>query len=521
MAFISVKDFTTSLAVKLRTFLVNTDENVTVHGLVDSANGEILGTKTDAANTATNTTAVSMMSVFKQISASIQATATALGAAVFTRGGGVKDANTLRVTVATDDQMAPGPALMAASTPVTMATDQTAIPVGGFIAHGATDSGNPIKLGGKAFTGIPTPVSNGQRSDGWLDEYGRIVITDKDNELGVSTGTLASREMMVAERYAVLADSLADAIGSLWAQSTANGGTVTTTGGEGLLKTSTATNGSSQIVSTNIPHLPGQVSWMSATARFGDTGTAGDIRRLGVYTVSGTTPQDGFYFELNGTTLNAVTVKAGSATAVAQASWTRNGVAPFTLDTNYHSYEIRYGANTVWFYIDGVLRHSVAATTAPLSAVLSLPMAATNIKTSGATDITMAIRNIGAGRFGDNVAFDGAKIVRPHAPLEDLLTNVATSTAGANVSGLAAPGAGYRIYLCAVLISNTGGAASGQVSVTDGSGGTEKANIPYTQVGAVENLPVPIPFSFNTAVFVDPSGSDNMKITLIGFRARI
>lgn len=521
MSFVSVKDFTTGLAAKLRTFLVNTDENVTVHGLVDSANGEILGTKTDAANTATNATSVSMMSVFKQVSLSIQAVATTLGAAVLTRAGGAKDANTLRVTVATDDQMAPGQALMVASTPTVIASDQTPIPVGGFVASGATDSGNPVKMGGKAFTGIPTPVSNAQRTDAWLDEYGRVVITDKENELGVATGILSSREQTVAQKFILLADSLADAIGGFWTQATANGGTVTTSGGEGLLKTSTATNGSSQIVAPVIAHKPGQVSWMSSSVRFGDTGTAGDIRRFGMYTVSGTTPQDGFYFELNGTTLNAVTVKAGTATAVAQASWTRNGVAPFTLDTNYHGYEIRYGANTVWFYIDGILRHSVAATTSPLTAVLSLPMAATNIKTSGATDITLAMRNAGCGAYGNNTANDGANIMRPHAPLEDLLNNVATCTSGANTSGLAAPGAGFRIYVVAVLISNVGGTAAGQLSVTDGSGGTEKISIPFTQVGAVENLPAPIPFSFNTAVFVDPTGSDTIKVTLIGFRARI
>ena len=81
MAFVSIKDFTTGLAAKLRTFLVNTDENVTVHGLVDSANGEILGTKTDAANTATDNTSLSFMQVLKQVSASDQAAATVAGAA--------------------------------------------------------------------------------------------------------------------------------------------------------------------------------------------------------------------------------------------------------------------------------------------------------------------------------------------------------------------------------------------------------------------------------------------------------
>ena len=105
MAFISIKDFTTGVAAKLRTFLVNTDENVTVHGIVDTANGEILGTRTDDKSTTTGTGSVSMMSVFKQISASVQALVTAFGAA-WTRAAGAADANTLRVTVASDSQTA-------------------------------------------------------------------------------------------------------------------------------------------------------------------------------------------------------------------------------------------------------------------------------------------------------------------------------------------------------------------------------------------------------------------------------
>lgn len=120
-----------------------------------------------------------------------------------------------------------------------------------------------------------------------------------------------------------------------------------------------------------------------------------------MFTVSGTTPQQGFYFELNGTTLNAVTVKGGVATAVASTSWTKFSTAPFTLDANYVSFEIRYTANSVWFYINNVLRHNVSGTSASLTASLSLPITVTNVKTSGATDITFAIRNIGNGRFGE------------------------------------------------------------------------------------------------------------------------
>lgn len=53
MANFQIKDFTSGLAVKIRAFLVNTDENVTVHNLVDTANAEVLGLVT--ANPAANT----------------------------------------------------------------------------------------------------------------------------------------------------------------------------------------------------------------------------------------------------------------------------------------------------------------------------------------------------------------------------------------------------------------------------------------------------------------------------------
>jgi hypothetical protein len=124
MAFVSIKDFTLGTAQKLRTFLVNTDENVTVHGLVDSANGEILGVRTDAANTATNGTSISFMSVFKQISASIQALVTALPA--MTRASGTSDASTLRVVLSDDSQNENGRAAAADSTPTVLSNEDFA-----------------------------------------------------------------------------------------------------------------------------------------------------------------------------------------------------------------------------------------------------------------------------------------------------------------------------------------------------------------------------------------------------------
>lgn len=271
----------------------------------------------------------------------------------------------------------------------------------GSVASGSADSGQPLKIGGRVSTSITTPVSNATRVNAWFDEWGRQINSDQDIELGLTTGTTGLRDRLIAQRMTTLADSLADGIAGFWTQTTANGGGIASTGGEGRLTTSTNAAGSAQIVSTNVAYFPGQVAWLNSAIRFGDTGTAGNIRRIGMFTVSGTTPQEGFYYELNGTTLNAVTVKAGVATAVAQSSWTRNTVAPYTLTTDYVSFEIRYTANTVWFYINNVLRHQVSGTSASLTTSLTLPIAVTNVKTSGATDITFAIRNIGNGRFGN------------------------------------------------------------------------------------------------------------------------
>lgn len=47
------------------------------------------------------------------------------------------------------------------------------VPVGGTVAHGAADSGNPIKIGGKYNSSAPS-LSNGQRSDIQVDSAGNL-----------------------------------------------------------------------------------------------------------------------------------------------------------------------------------------------------------------------------------------------------------------------------------------------------------------------------------------------------------
>lgn len=227
-------------------------------------------------------------------------------------------------------------------------------------------------------------------------------VQQNDAELNLNVAMTGFRDLIMAQRSTTWADSLADGIAVFWTSTAANGGTAVSTVGEGQLKTATAATGSIMLTSPTINYYPGQVAWMNGIVRFGDTGTAGNVRRVGMFTVSGLVPQDGYAFELDGTTLYASVYKGGAVTRVASTAWTKVATAPYTLDTNYHGYEIRYGGNFVHFYIDNVLRHIVSTNSAaPITNTLNYPINIQNIKTSGATDITLAVRNIGNGRFGE------------------------------------------------------------------------------------------------------------------------
>lgn len=48
--------------------------------------------------------------------------------------------------------------------------------VGGDVAHDAADSGNPVKMGGKAASSAPSAVSAGDRVNAYFDTNGRLVI---------------------------------------------------------------------------------------------------------------------------------------------------------------------------------------------------------------------------------------------------------------------------------------------------------------------------------------------------------
>lgn len=118
---------------------------------------------------------------------------------------------------------------------------------------------------------------------------------------------------------------------------------------------------------------------------------------------------------------------------------------------------------------------------------------------------------------------DGVQIIRPHCNLEDIVTGQAAITDGSSTSVIAAQGAGVKTYITSVIIANTSATAV-TVDLRDGTAGSVKATLPVpaNTSGVVCNLPVPLPFSANTAVAADPSAAaSTITVTLIGFKSKV
>lgn len=175
--------------------------------------------------------------------------------------------------------------------------------------------------------------------------------------------------------------------------STVNSATVSSL--SGYLQLSSGTNAAGAAIIRSVPAArfsPGQVNFFRAQVRLGDTGAASSRRRWGAFDAN-----DGFFFELNGTTLNVVTRKATVDTAVASTSWTGG---TYTLDTNFHSYEIYYTSTTVYFVIDKVVKHLITAGSATIVNNTSVKCSFESTNTGGTTTRVLEVINPSMDRMG-------------------------------------------------------------------------------------------------------------------------
>jgi len=120
---------------------------------------------------------------------------------------------------------------------------------------------------------------------------------------------------------------------------------------------------------------------------------------------------------------------------------------------------------------------------------------------------------------------DGVLIVRPHCNLEDVVQERTTNTDGAStafVSGLAAPGAGIRLYVKNVTLCNSS-ATFCTLDLRDGAAGSVLWTFPVPATGGVTHtFDPPLKLTANTALAFDASAATTtLTISVNGFKSKV
>jgi hypothetical protein len=247
--------------------------------------------------------------------------------------------------------------------------------------------------------------------------YQQVIEMDP---IGFMAGFTPINDARVAQPYRLVGTTFgASNDTNFWTLSNSGAASAATVAtGYAALTSGTANGGYGQITSVRAgrfmfvhPHL------FRAAVRLTATTAADCTRRWGAFTVSGQTPQNGFYFSVDGAgALSVNHANAGSVTTISSGSF--NGRATtYTLDTNVHAYEIYFFEMGAWFAIDGVLIHRFTPTTAKLCADFTVPITATAIN-AGTTSGTLHVWAASILRLGRDLT----------APRFARITTAATAT---------------------------------------------------------------------------------------------
>lgn len=114
---------------------------------------------------------------------------------------------------------------------VTIASDNTGFAVtattAGDVASAATDSGNPVKIGGLAKTANPTAVTTGQRVNALFDKLGKQVVVEAIRDLKAVQQTTITSSTAETTIVTSVASTFLDLYGLIIANTSATGTTCT------------------------------------------------------------------------------------------------------------------------------------------------------------------------------------------------------------------------------------------------------------------------------------------------------
>lgn len=214
------------------------------------------------------------------------------------------------------------------------------------------------------------------------------------------------RNLRVESAKRILGSNFGSTIDTTYTYTTTpvSGGTATATNSVLLLATNTTANGAITIVSKNkARYLAGRANIYRGLHRFGDTGTTNNVREFGVQVDA----NNKMVFRLSATTFSVVLQRAGSETVVTSGSFNGNGLGTggtYTVDTNFHTFEILYTTSAIRFIIDDVAIHTFKpATTSLIVGTVGTLYASNTNSASSTTSTTLDTLAWSISQLGDSI----------------------------------------------------------------------------------------------------------------------
>ena len=234
-----------------------------------------------------------------------------------------------------------------------------------------------------------------------LNEHGRLNVcsTLDDSQSGIHGHITPFGRLKTshAVRTAGTAFSGTTKDTNFWTETVTGSGTVTQSG-QIILSTGTTANSTAAYVTVfRARHVAGTANELKFTGRLSTALQADNVRRCGVYDTN-----DGFFFQVNGTTFGVGSRKGAADTIVNSGSFNGNWGDSLIIDTTMGNFVIWYYEKAALFFVNGRLLHTIQATTASLTNTLSFPVRMENINSNGnVTDNGFEILVASIVRFGD------------------------------------------------------------------------------------------------------------------------
>lgn len=167
------------------------------------------------------------------------------------------------------------------------------------------------------------------------------------------------KDLHTVQRTSLIADNFRQTIGldlQTWFKTLTGSGTADIVSGRLQFQTGITANSTARVESIRKARfISGSHQVFRAGVKLPNAGTVNCKRRWGVYDDT-----SGYFFELDGTTLNAVSRRAGVDTKVAASAW--NQISTFVLPSGGSSnrFEIVFFGNTAFFAIAGDNHHQMS-----------------------------------------------------------------------------------------------------------------------------------------------------------------